>query len=105
MNFPHPFIIIKLLFSHHRSFLRYTYLIESYWRIGTEFAMHLMGRAVTPGPPQGPLSFMTISLSEEKSKVWPQEHFPTPVLNSVALLLKLLCGILTSDKLLYILFH
>ena len=89
MNFPHPFIIIKLSFSHRRSFLRNFYLIKSYWRIGTEFTMHSKLH----------------SLSEAKSRVWPQEHFPTPVLNSVALLLKLLCGILTSDKLLYILFH
>ena len=57
--------------------------------------MHMEWRwGMTTGPPRQALS-----------KVWPQEHFPTPVLNLVALRLKLLFGILTSDKLLYILFH
>ena len=41
---------------------------------------------------------MFISFSDAPSKVWQQEHFPTLKLNSVALHLKLLCGILTSDK-------
>ena len=39
-------------------------------------------------------SFMFISLSDAKSKVWPQGHLPTPELNGWDLSLKLLCGIL-----------
>ena len=40
MNFSYPFSLIKLLFSQCRSFLRNSYLIKSYRRIGTESAMH-----------------------------------------------------------------
>ena len=39
-NLTHPFGLIKLLFSQCCSFLRNSYLIKTFWRIGTESAMH-----------------------------------------------------------------
>ena len=74
----HSFSLSELLFFQCHSFLRNSYLIERYWRIGTEPEMHGV-----PRDPEGPFqSFIFISLSEACLKVLPQRHFPTPVLNS-----------------------
>ena len=130
MNFFHPFSLmgshpsmtqaclgrpIKLLFSHgvkpqaqwvHRtSFLRYPYLIESYWRIGTEHTMHstlhcyLSFQCTFEGLTAGTLSYSCVKLSGSPFEitVW---HVGAP-----AGALGSLCDPLTGDKLLYILFH
>ena len=48
------------------------------------------------------LHFIANSHSDAHSR---QVHLPTPAPLSVTFLLKLLCGILTDDKLLHIFFH
>ena len=88
VNQPHYFILIKLSFSHCRSLLGTFILSKAFGGLEQNLRW---GRCATPGP-QGPCirSSIFISLYEVKSRVSPQEHFPTPELNSLALPLKLL---------------